>query len=92
MESWGPGIYNPLLERCPASPSPIQALEGAACAVKMSHRVGVPRSRPGLAFCTLPGTESWPHTSQPVSLTKTWQVLVGRGVGVVTNPFRQCQP
>lgn len=22
MESRGPGIYNPLLERCPASPSP----------------------------------------------------------------------
>lgn len=26
MESRGPGIYNPLLERCPASPSPSPGL------------------------------------------------------------------
>lgn len=28
MESRGPGIYNPLLERCPASPSPSPGLGG----------------------------------------------------------------
>lgn len=39
MESRGPGIYNPLLERCPASPSPLQAYAGPERAVKMSHRV-----------------------------------------------------
>lgn len=37
MESRGPGIYNALLERCPASSHPIQAFAGPACAVKMSH-------------------------------------------------------
>ena len=64
--SRGPGIYNPLLERCPAfPPHSIQALAGPACAVKMSHWVGVPRRDPaglrGWGGGTQPRTESPQH-------------------------------
>jgi hypothetical protein len=85
MESRGPGIYNPLLERCPASPSPHPGLRRSACAVKMSHWVGALRSHlwPGLLKGgVLPGVESW---LQLMSLENSWKLLRG-GVQSDTPP------
>lgn len=53
MESPGLGIYNPLLERCPTSPSPHPGLRRPSMCRKDVTLGGVPRRDPG------PGLRGW---------------------------------